>query len=129
MNQKKSASILKKFLLFNLNSTGDFKVIDGLATRMIVEAETGYVGIVEKISADLFSSPGILSETVSFAHISVDEMLSENRQPVAKNEPGEFITVFLKYPEEISAFFNEEMEQNVQFDVKLYTYFMAQGLL
>jgi len=98
------------------------------ATRELLE-ETGYVGIVEKISADLFSSPGILSETVSFAHISVDEMLPENRQPVAKNEPGEFITVFLKYPEEISAFFNEEMEQNVQFDVKLYTYFMAQGLL
>ena len=77
----------------------------------------------------MLSSPGILSETVSFAHLSVDEMLSENQWPVAKNEPGEFITVFLKYPEEISAFFNEEMEQNVQFDVKLYTYFMAQGLL
>ena len=98
------------------------------AKRELLE-ETGYVGIVEKISTDLFSSPGILSETVSFAHLSVDEMLPENRQPVAKNEPGEFITVFLKYPEEISVFFNEEMEQNVKFDVKLYTYFMAQGLL
>ena len=98
------------------------------ATRELLE-ETGYVGKVEKISADLFSSPGILSETVSFAHLSVDEMMPENRQPVAKNEPGEFITVFLKYPKEISVFFNEEMEQKVKFDVKLYTYFMAQGLL
>jgi len=98
------------------------------ATRELLE-ETGYVGIVEKISPDLFSSPGILSETVTFAHLSVDEMLPENQQPVANNEPGEFITVFLKYPEEISTFFNEETEQNVQFDVKLYTYFMAQGLL
>jgi hypothetical protein len=77
----------------------------------------------------LLSSPGILSETVSFAYLSVDEMLPENQQPVAKNEPEEFITVFLKYPEEISAFFNEETEKDVLFDVKLYTYFMAQGLL
>ena len=104
------------------------EITETTATRELLE-ETGYVGIVEKISPDLFSSPGILSETVSFAHLSVDEMLPENQQPVAKNEPGEFIKVFLKYPEEISAFFSEEMEQNVQFDVKLYTYFMAQGLL
>ena len=98
------------------------------ATRELLE-ETGYVGIVENISPNLLSSPGILSETVSFAYLSVDEMLPENQQPVAKNEPEEFITVFLKYPEEISAFFNEETEKDVLFDVKLYTYFMAQGLL
>ena len=98
------------------------------ATRELLE-ETGYVGTVDKISPNLLSSPGILSETVSFAHLSVDEMLPENRQPVAKNEPGEFIRVFLKYPEEISTFFNQEKEKNVLFDVKLYTYFMAQGLL
>ena len=98
------------------------------ATRELLE-ETGYVGRVENISPNLFSSPGILSETVSFAYLSVDEMLPENQQPVAKNEPEEFITVFLKYPEEISAFFNEETEKDVLFDVKLYTYFMAQGLL
>lgn len=98
------------------------------ATRELLE-ETGYVGRVENISPNLLSSPGILSETVSFAFLSVDEMLPENQQPVAKNEPEEFITVFLKYPEEISAFFNEETEKDVLFDVKLYTYFMAQGLL
>ena len=98
------------------------------ATRELLE-ETGYVGRVENISPNLLSSPGILSETVSFAYLSVDEMLPENQQPVAKNEPEEFITVFLKYPKEISAFFNEETEKDVLFDVKLYTYFMAQGLL
>jgi len=98
------------------------------ATRELLE-ETGYIGRVENISPNLLSSPGILSETVSFAFLSVDEMLPENQQPVAKNEPEEFITVFLKYPEEISAFFNEETEKDVLFDVKLYTYFMAQGLL
>ena len=98
------------------------------AMRELLE-ETGYVGRVENISPNLFSSPGILSETVSFAYLSVDEMLPENQQPVAKNEPEEFITVFLKDQQEISAFFNEEKEKNVLFDVKLYTYFMAQGLL
>ena len=98
------------------------------ATRELLE-ETGYVGIVERISPNLLSSPGILSETVLFAYLSVDEMLPENQQPVAKNEPGEFITVFLKYPEEISTFFKQETEKNVLFDVKLYTYFMAQELL
>ena len=98
------------------------------ATRELLE-ETGYVGRVENISPNLLSSPGILSETVSFAYLSVDEILPENQKPVAKNEPEEFITVFLKYPEEISTFFNEETEKNVRFDVKLYTYFMAQGLL
>jgi len=98
------------------------------ATRELLE-ETGYVGRVENISPNLLSSPGILSETVSFAYLSVDEMLSENQHPVAKNEPEEFITVFLKYPEEISVFFKEETEKDVLFDVKLYTYFMAQGLL
>ena len=76
------------------------ETLETTATRELLE-ETGYVGIVEKISPKLFSSPGILSETVSFAHLSVDEMLPENQQPVAKNEPEEFITVFLKYPEEI----------------------------
>lgn len=98
------------------------------AKRELLE-ETGYVGTVEKMSPHLFSSPGILSETVSFVHLAVDENLAENKQPIAKNEPGEFITVFLKYPDEISDFFAAEMKNNVLFDVKLYAYFMAQGLL
>ncbi len=104
------------------------ETLETTATRELLE-ETGYVGIVEKISPALFSSPGILSETVSFAHLSVDEMLPANQHPIANNEPGEFITVFLKYPDEIAEFFNEELKQDVLFDVKLYTYFMAQGLL
>ena len=98
------------------------------ATRELLE-ETGYLGKVENISPSLLSSPGILSEKVSFAFLTVDEMLPENRQPIAKNDPEEFITVFLKYPDEISAFFNEETAKEVLFDAKLYTYFMAQGLL
>ena len=35
--------------------------------------ETGYIGEIHKISPRLYSSPGLLSEAVSFAHIQVDE--------------------------------------------------------
>ena len=98
------------------------------AIRELFE-ETGYVGTVENISPRLFSSPGILSETVSFVQVQVDENIVENLQPKPENEPGEFITVFVKSPDEIAEFFKQEKKQGVQFDVKLYTYFMVQGLL
>jgi len=91
--------------------------------------ETGYVGEVEKISPRLYSSPGILSEAVSFAHLQVDENLPDNQSPTARNEPGEFITVFKKSVDEISEFFNQEFSRGVKFDVKLYSYFLAQGVL
>ena len=98
------------------------------ATRELSE-ETGYFGVVEKISPRLYSSPGILSEAVSFAHIQVDENLPDNQRPTARNEPGEFITVFKKSVDEISKFFNQESSRGVKFDVKLYSYFLAQGVL
>ena len=98
------------------------------ATRELSE-ETGYFGEVEKISPRLYSSPGILSEAVSFAHIEVDENLPDNQRPTARNEPGEFITVFKKSVDEISKFFKQESSRGVKFDVKLYSYFLAQGVL
>ena len=101
---------------------------DQTAIRELSE-ETGYVGEIEKISPRLYSSPGILSEAVSFAHIQVDENLAENQMPKAQNEPGEFITVFKKSVDEISEFFNQEFSRGVEFDVKLYSYFLAQGFL
>ena len=101
---------------------------DQTAIRELSE-ETGYVGKVQKISPRLYSSPGIVSEAVSFAHIKIDENLNENQNPKAKNEPGEFITVFNKSVEEISEFFNQEISHGVKFDAKLYSYFLAQGVL
>ena len=101
---------------------------DQTAIRELSE-ETGYVGEVEKISPRLYSSPGILSEAVSFVHMKVDEKLSENQMPKAQNEPGEFITVFKKSVDEISEFFSQENSQGVKFDAKLYSYFLAQGVL
>jgi len=101
---------------------------DQTAIRELSE-ETGYFGEVEKISPRLYSSPGILSEAVSFAHMQVDENLPDNQRPIARNEPGEFITVFKKSVNEISEFFNLEFSRGVKFDVKLYSYFLAQGVL
>ena len=101
---------------------------DQTAIRELSE-ETGYVGEVEMISPRLYSSPGILSEAVSFAHVQVDENLPENQRPTAQNEPGEFITVFKKSVDEISGFFCKEISHGVKFDAKLFSYFLAQGVL
>ena len=98
------------------------------AIRELLE-ETGYVGEFQKISPRLYSSPGLLSEAISFAHIQVDESLPENQSPIAKNEPGEFITVFKKSVNEISEFFNQQSSQGIKFDAKLYSFFLAQGAL
>jgi len=102
--------------------------LEKTATRELFE-ETGYIGTVQDLSPKLFSSPGILSETVSFVNVQVDENKMENQQPKAKNELGEFIKVFVKSAEEIPEFFNQEVNYGVKFDVKLYTYFMVKGLL
>ena len=101
---------------------------DQTAIRELSE-ETGYVREVEKISPRLYSSPGMLSEAVSFVHLQVDENLPENQRPTAQNEPGEFITVFKKSVDEISEFFSQEISHGVKFDAKLYSYFLAQGVL
>ena len=101
---------------------------DQTAIRELFE-ETGYVGEVEKISPRLYSSPGILSEAVSFVHMYVNENLPRNQRPKAQNEPGEFITVFKKSMDEISEFFSHEISHGVKLDAKLYSYFIAQELL
>ena len=98
------------------------------AIRELYE-ETGYVGEVQNISPRVYSSPGILSEAVSFAHIQVDENLADNQRPKAQNEPDEFITVFERSVDDISELFNQEFSRDVKFDAKLFSYFLAQGVL
>ena len=104
------------------------ETFDQTAVRELSE-ETGYIGEVQTVSPRLFSSPGILSEAVTFVYMQIDEKLPENQSPRPQNEPGEFITVFQKSIDEISDFFHQELKQGVKFDVKLYSYFMAQGIL
>ena len=104
------------------------ETLDQTAIRELSE-ETGYAGEVEKISPKLYSSPGLLSEAVSFAYVQVDENLPENQRPKARNEPGEFITVFKKSVHEISEFFRQEIIHGAKFDAKLYSYFLAQRVL
>ena len=103
------------------------ETLEQTAIRELFE-ETGYVGEVHKISPRLYSSPGILSEAVYFAHVQVDENLSENLSPKAQNEPGEFIKVFTKTVDEVSEFLNKEISQGVKFDAKLYSFFLAKGV-
>ena len=101
---------------------------DQTAIRELSE-ETGYVGEVEKISPRVYSSPGILSEAVSFAYVQVDENLPDNQRPKARNDPEEFITVFKKSVDEISEFFRQEISNGVKFDAKLFSYFLAHGVI
>lgn len=98
------------------------------AIRELYE-ETGYKGEFKSLSPKLYSSPGILSEAVYFAYLQIDETHKENQDPEANNEPDEFIQVFLVKPSELASFFKQEAQKGVEFDVKLYSYFMAQGLV
>ena len=102
--------------------------IQSAAKRELLE-ETGYYGQIKKQSPELFSSPGITSETVSYVKVSVDENYYKNKSPVTNQEPGEFITVFLIHPKEIKEFLIAESKQGVMFDAKLYAYFMAKEIL
>ena len=102
--------------------------IQSAAKRELLE-ETGYYGQIKKQSPELFSSPGITSETVSYVKVSVDENYYKNKMPVTNQEPGEFITVFLKHQREIKEFLIAESKQGVMFDARLYAYFMAKEIL
>lgn len=102
--------------------------IQSAAKRELLE-ETGYYGQIKKQSPELFSSPGITSETVSYVKVSVDENYYKNKRPVTNQEPGEFITVFLKHQREIKEFLIAESKQGVMFDARLYAYFMAKEIL
>ncbi len=100
--------------------------IENAAIRELRE-ETGYVGAVDSVTPALYSSPGLLSEACHLAFVTIDETLMENRSPRADNEPGEFIEVFLKKPEEILPFLNAQVESGVGVDIKLHTYFSSLG--
>ncbi|MBF0237867.1 MAG: NUDIX hydrolase [SAR324 cluster bacterium] len=87
--------------------------------------ETGYIGNALEVTPSLYLSPGIISERCHFVFLEVDETLPENQHPVPDTEPNEFIEVFVVNPNEISAFFNEELSRGSVIDAKLYLFFHA----
>ncbi len=88
-----------------------------------LKEETGYTGKIQQMSPCLPTSPGALSEACYLALLEIDETLEINQQPQPANEPGEFIEVFLKHPEEIADFFSQEIASGSRVDIKFYTFF------
>jgi 8-oxo-dGTP pyrophosphatase MutT (NUDIX family) len=58
------------------------------AARELLE-ETGYRGVVRRITGPACSSPGMTGETVRLAFVEIDETLPENHHPVPCPEEGE----------------------------------------
>lgn len=105
-----------------LQDTGE--TIEQAAMRELKE-ETGYCGRILSVSPQMFSSPGLLSEGAHLAWVEVDENQSPNQNPQTDLEETEFITVFLKHPDELPQFFEEQLAQGTFLDAKLYTFFNA----
>ncbi|KAB8231695.1 NUDIX hydrolase domain-like protein [Aspergillus alliaceus] len=63
------------------------------AVRELKE-ETGYVGVVERISQTLYNSPGMGNNNFKLAYVNVDLSLPENQNPSPELEEEEFIEVF-----------------------------------
>ena len=88
-----------------------------------LKEETGYTGKVLEITPRLHTSPGMLSEACYYASLAIDEMLQDNQMPQAAPEPGEFIEVIVKAPQEVVAFIEDELQRGCAIDIKLYTFF------
>ena len=56
-----------------------------------LKEETGYVGSVRRVSPVVFSSPGLTNESMQLVEIDVDLDREENKNPICKQEEGEFI--------------------------------------
>lgn len=56
-----------------------------------LKEETGYCGSVRRVSPVVFSSPGLTNESMQLVEIDVDIDTEENRNPICKQEEGEFI--------------------------------------
>ena len=56
-----------------------------------LKEETGYVGSIRRVSPVVFSSPGLTNESMQLVEIDVDLDREENKNPICKQEEGEFI--------------------------------------
>ena len=56
-----------------------------------LKEETGYQGVVRRVSPVVFSSPGMTNESMQLVEVDVDANLECNMKPVAQPEEGECI--------------------------------------
>ena len=85
--------------------------------------ETGYQGVVRRVTDIMYSSPGMLGEACRLAFIDVDENLPINKSPQPHSEPGEFLDVYVVDPSEISNLMKKEEMRTSHVDIKLFTFF------
>ena len=94
----------------------------GAALRELSE-ETGYQGVVRRVTEPMYSSPGMLGEACRLAFIDVDENLPINKSPQPHSEPGEFLDVYVVDPSEISNLMTKEEMRTSHVDIKLFAFF------
>ena len=85
--------------------------------------ETGYQGVVRRVTEPMYSSPGMLGEACRLAFIDVDENLPINKSPQPHSEPGEFLDVYVVDPSEISNLMKKEEMRTSHVDIKLFAFF------
>lgn len=91
------------------------------ARRELLE-ETGYHGEVARVTPPAFSSPGLSSEAVATAWMTVDETRPENVQARARPDDGEFVTTLTVARADAAAFDAAERAQGALFDAKVALY-------
>jgi len=94
------------------------------AVRELYE-ETGYTGVIKQMTAPVYSSPGLTSETVNLAVIEVEE--SENQGVTPHLDEGEDIeTILVKY-DDLCAFITDSIDSGDVIDAKVMSF--IQGLV
>ena len=97
------------------------------AQRELLE-ETGYVGHVEWTGPASASSAGLTGELVTTVFMTVDEMLPENRRPVAHPDEGEDIEVIVLPIAEFGKFFKERIAAGDVPDSRLVAWALGLGI-
>lgn len=94
---------------------------ESTAVRELYE-ETGYTGVIEKMTSPVFNSPGLTSETVNIAVMSVDESHEKNLSPVPCLEDGEEIEALLVTHNELDCFIENAVKNGDVIDAKVMSY-------
>jgi ADP-ribose pyrophosphatase len=74
-----------------------------------LKEETGYTGIVKRVSPKLCSNAGLFSDFMHVIEIDIDERAKENVNPVTKLESSEEIEVILVEKKIIQQFLSQRM--------------------